>query len=1024
MRSSWFKVLLILLISLLPVALLFAGNGKISGVVKDAVGKEVVPGANVVLVGTTMGAATDEQGRYYILNVPPGTYAVRVTCVGYARTEIGAVQVRADQTTELNIDVKQESIELKEVVIQAAARVVDKSQTSSKALVSRDELDNRLPITSVMDILNTTPGAYRGYVRGGKITETKTIVDGVDVSDQYYALGGDQQNQNILFSSAYLTRSRDYTLSSSASVTFNSVEQLSVNTGAVGADNVSATAGLINYSLREGRGKLTGSFSAKSSQMDGLKYVGPNLYWNDQVYFDEQNATKRRLDSNKALQATAPTVARQLVITPDSIKYGKYTYTTGKYMNQDKPQIDVDGMISGNIMENWGFLLSGRYFDTHGRLPNEHQQQADMTFKTTYNLGSEFKLNGFAIVNDKGRLFGWKNTYYNDAARQFLEGVPKSDGVNIVGSLKATHVLSPSTFYEVQLSTTYRNDRFGYADDNGDGICSLNENGEFLTLEKTADIDKYVSQSGKQLDRFFRIGDEAGPSQITQPMTIAGRQVLITRPQFVYENTTNAVHTAKFDITSQVDFHNQLKGGLSFQFNDIKRTQRNSGLGADAADVRRRLLVEKWEMYPTMFGGYIQDKMEYAGLVINLGVRIDRWDPKAADFANYYNLFTLQNNYPVDDSLRSEWIPTRATTNVSPQWFFSPRIGVSHPISDEAAMYFSYSRNSIPPPFSRVYASYNAVMGNAGSYPGFASLRQEPTKSSNYELGAQWEFIPKKFGLSFAAYMRDIQNYTQVQINEQLANGANIMWITAQYADARGVEFGLQALRQTYFDFVTLYGRLNYTYSYIKATGWAGLDATQQTTFSRPDTLKYGNLLPFNDFWAYNKVETNVTGGTSTLPGSYGTGGNDRAHRISYVLFLEFPYQIMLSSVGTFSSGFYYPLSYTADPRVAGRAFGQAPWNKQIDMRIEKGFTIENIRFAVYFDMKNAFDWVNILSYDNTSSGAALWEYSSAGRNVAGVADPSASADPTGIYKRAVGLDGTLFYDIPREYYFGVRIDF
>jgi hypothetical protein len=1024
MRSSWFKVLLILLISLLPVTLLFAGNGKISGVVKDATGKEVVPGANVVLVGTTMGAATNEQGQYYILNVPPGTYTVRVTCVGYARTEVGAVQVRADQTTELNLDVRQESIELKEVVIQATRRVVDKSQTSSKAMVSRDELDNRLPITSVMDILNTTPGAFKGYIRGGKITETKTIVDGVDVSDQYYALGADQQNQNILFSSGNLVRTRDYALSSSASVSFNAVEQLSVNTGAVGADNVSATAGLINYSLREGRGKLTGSFSAKSSQMDGLKYVGPDLYWNDQVYFDEKNATKRRLDSNKALQATSPTTARQLVITPDSIKYGKYTYTKGKYLNQDKPQIDVDGMISGSITDNWGFLLSGRYFDTHGRLPNEHQQQADMTFKTTYNLGSQLKLNGFAIVNDKGRLFGWKNTYYADKTRQFLEGVPKSDGINVTGSLKATHVLSASTFYEVQLSSIYRNDRFGYSDDNGDGFCALNENGEFLTLEKTADADKYISRSGIDLYKFFRIGDEAGPSQITQPMTIGGSQVFITRPLFIYENTTNAVNTVKFDITSQVDFNNQLKAGLSLQFNDIKRIQRNSSLGADAADVRRRLLVEDWEFYPTMFGGYVQDKMEYAGLIINIGARIDRWDPKSADYANYFNLFSLQNNYPVDDSLRSEWVPIRAKNNVPATWFFSPRIGVSHPISDEAAMYFSYSRNFIPPPYSRLYASYNAVLGNAGSFPHSVSQLQEPTKSSNYELGAQWEFIPKKFGLSFAAYMRDIQNFASVSITEQLSNGSNIMWFTAQYADARGVEFGLQALKQTYFDVLTLYGRLNYSYSYIKGTGWTGNDGTQQTTFSRPDTLKYGFVLPFSDFWAYNKVETNVTGGTSTLPGSYGSGGNDRAHRISYVLFLEFPYQIMLSSVGTFSSGFYYPLSFTADPRVAGRAFGQSPWNKQVDIRVEKGFTVENIRFAVYFDMKNVFNWVNILSYDNTSSGSALWEYSNNGRTAAGVTDPSATPDPTGLYKRAVGLDGTPFYDIPREYYFGVRFDF
>jgi outer membrane receptor protein involved in Fe transport len=1024
MKHSWCKVLLILLIILAIPSFLIAGNGKISGTVKDASTKEAVVGANVVVVGTLMGASTDPEGRYYILNVPPGNYTIQASVVGYARMEITNVQVRADQTTDLNFDLRQETIELKEVVIQAQMRGVDKSQTSSKSTVGKDELSNKLPINSVLEVLNTTPGAYRGYVRGGKITETKTIVDGVDVSDQYYALGADQQNQNILFSSGNLMRTRDYALSSSASVNFNAVEQLSVNTGAVGADNASATAGLINYSLREGRGKLTGSFSAKSSQMNGLKYVGPDLYWNDQVYFDEKNATKRRLDSNKTLQATSPTVARQLAITPDSIKYLKYTYTQGKYLNQDKPQIDVDGMISGSIMENWGFLLSGRYFDTHGRLPNEHQQQADMTVKSTYNLGSAFKLNAFAIVNDKGRLFGWKNTYYADKTRQFLEGVPKSDGINVTGSLKATHVLSSSTFYEVQLSSIYRNDRFGYSDDNGDGFCALNENGEFLTLEKTADADKYISRSGIDLYKFFRIGDEAGPSQITQPMTIGGSQVFITRPLFIYENTTNAVNTVKFDITSQVDYNNQLKAGLSFQFSDIKRIQRNSSLGADAADVRRRLLVENWEMYPTMFGGYIQDKMEYAGLVINIGARLDRWDPRAADYANYFNLFALQNNFPIDDSLRSEWVPIRNKNNVPATWFFSPRIGVSHPISDEAAMYFSYSRNFIPPPYSRLYASYNAVLGNAGSFPHSVSLLQEPTKSSNYELGAQWEFIPRKFSLSFTAYMRDIQNFASASVTEQLSNGSNIMWFTAQYADARGVEFGVQALRQTYFDFVTLYGRLNYTYSYIKATGWAGLDATQQTTFSRPDTMKYGYVLPFSDFWAYNKVETNVTGGTSTLPGSYGSGGNDRAHRISYVLFLEFPYQIMLSSVGTFSSGFYYPLSYTADPRVAGRAFGQSPWNKQVDIRVEKGFTVENIRFAVYFDMKNLFNWNNILSYDNTSSGAALWEYSNNGRTAAGVADPSQAIDPTGLYKRAVGLDGTPFYDIPREYYFGVRIDF
>ena len=91
-----------------------------------------------------------------------------------------------------------------------------------------------------------------------------------------------------------------------------------------------------------------------------------------------------------------------------------------------------------------------------------------------------------------------------------------------------------------------------------------------------------------------------------------------------------------------------------------------------------------------------------------------------------------------------------------------------------------------------------------------------------------------------------------------------------------------------------------------------------------------------------------------------------------------------------------------------------------IDMRLEKGFTIENIRFAVYFDMKNVFNWTNIIGYDNTVSGAQLWEYSNAGMTKLNNGTP----DPTGSYRRAVAPDGSPFYDIPREYYLGVRLDF
>jgi hypothetical protein len=99
-----------------------------------------------------------------------------------------------------------------------------------------------------------------------------------------------------------------------------------------------------------------------------------------------------------------------------------------------------------------------------------------------------------------------------------------------------------------------------------------------------------------------------------------------------------------------------------------------------------------------------------------------------------------------------------------------------------------------------------------------------------------------------------------------------------------------------------------------------------------------------------------------------------------------------------------------------------------VDVKLEKGFRFDNIRFAVFAEVKNVFNWTNIIGYDNSASGAALWEATNSGNgttltNPYYVNTPASGPDPTGLYKRAVGLDGSWFYDIPREFYFGVRVD-
>jgi hypothetical protein len=191
MRQEWYKFLLfLLLVAVLAATPALAANGKISGTVKSADGEPVV-GANVVIEGTTLGAAADAAGKYFILDVPPGTYRVRASGVGYTPKVVADVQVRLDQFVTLNITLESQAVGMAEVVVEAARPPIDKSQTNTKTTVTSADLES-LPIRNATDVLSTSASTYRGFVRGGKQYETKTIIDGVDMTDNFYAVKADQ----------------------------------------------------------------------------------------------------------------------------------------------------------------------------------------------------------------------------------------------------------------------------------------------------------------------------------------------------------------------------------------------------------------------------------------------------------------------------------------------------------------------------------------------------------------------------------------------------------------------------------------------------------------------------------------------------------------------------------------------------------------------------------------------------------------------------------------------------------------
>ena len=142
-----------------------ATTGKLSGTVTDQSNGEPLPGVNVVVVGTTMGAATDINGNYFIVNVPPGLYSVRATMMGFTTVTVTDVKVSIDQTTQINFTMAQRVIAGEEVTVVAEKPPVELDLTASKARITAEELANSW-VTEVKEAISMQSGVnIHGGVR-------------------------------------------------------------------------------------------------------------------------------------------------------------------------------------------------------------------------------------------------------------------------------------------------------------------------------------------------------------------------------------------------------------------------------------------------------------------------------------------------------------------------------------------------------------------------------------------------------------------------------------------------------------------------------------------------------------------------------------------------------------------------------------------------------------------------------------------------------------------------------------------
>ena len=186
MTGTRYTRLLVVLSFLLTTAFLFGQTtGKVAGRILDAKSGDPLPGVNISLEGTSRGASTDVDGYYFIVNVPPANYSLRVSMLGYESVLVENVQVSVNRTANISIELKEALVAGDEIVVTAKRVAIKKDQTASVKNISAEQIED-LPVDNLQAVIEQQAGVVGGHFRGGRLTEVSYLVDGMQVDDGFF----------------------------------------------------------------------------------------------------------------------------------------------------------------------------------------------------------------------------------------------------------------------------------------------------------------------------------------------------------------------------------------------------------------------------------------------------------------------------------------------------------------------------------------------------------------------------------------------------------------------------------------------------------------------------------------------------------------------------------------------------------------------------------------------------------------------------------------------------------------------
>ena len=809
------------------VALLFMSNslfsgtvGKIAGSVIDAESGDPLAGANVLVVGSSLGAAADLNGNYTILQVPPGIYDVQVSVIGYATIKVSMVRVRIDQTARVDFSMKMEALEGEAVTVIANRNIVKEDVATSVVAFSGDDVEE-LPLSTIEEAVELQAGVEDGMViRGGGADESLLLIDGITMRDP-------RNNQPI------------------AGIALSAVKELSIERGGFNAEYGQVRSGVVNIVTKEGsktgyHGSMTMKYSPPAAKHFGISpfdmesmwikaYVDEAVCWEgtksgawDMYTYRQYPDFKGWRQVSAELNANddpsddlSPAACRELFLWEH--RKGPVT---------DQPDYNIDAGFGGPVPFIGEKLGNLRFFSSYQRqremllVPLSRDDYLDYNWSTqlTSDISETMKLrmtglagkNYNVVINDDdqryyGTEFGpsgvsdWYPTQFIRTPVQIAKMTDEQRPGRIFSNAwysnadvsylslagKLTHMLNSETFYEVSLEHLTRKYQTGP-----------------VANRDTAKVNEVLP--GYFMDEFPYGFVVLGESGVGNSFFVGGHMAEAR------DSSRISATTFKFDITSQLNFSNLLKAGVEFVYNDL-----NLNYGQINGATGKVILVNE-NQKPYRGAVYVQDKLETKGFIMNAGLRLD-FSNANVEWVTIQDAFDRDylsaSNYSSDKDYGAE----KTKTDIS----LSPRLGISHPITENSKLFFNYGHFKQLP-------SYELLMrvgrNQGGGMINYGNPNVPSAKTVSYELGYDHSLF-NNYLVQLAAFYHDITDQGSFTNYSSADGSVTYTSLTNNsYEDIRGFELTLRKTTGHWWS-----GFMNYTYQ-VNTSGYFG----KQNIFEDP----------------------------------------------------------------------------------------------------------------------------------------------------------------------------------------------